>query len=508
MAFISQRKKARAHEEQRNIAAGNPGDVDFIGLVREWRRTNAKRAQPHGSPRVGIAIRKRPLSDKERAVLDHDAITCLHPVVWVHSAKRRVDGITKYLEHAKFVLDHAFDETCATEQVYIQTTLPLVQLCLQGIGGRATVFAFGQTGSGKTYTMQGIQQFVAHDFFPMLEQANLGDDVDVFISSFELYSGSVLDLLNDRKKLKLQEDGKGEVVVSGLSEVPAMSGDELLSLLEAGNEMRTTHSTESNDTSSRSHAILQIKVRRRSNRKLLGKLSLVDLAGSERWSDTRQHDSQRRGESADINTSLLALKECMRALNTKAAHIPYRQSKLTLMLKDCFASAKAMTSMIATVSPGANSADHTINTLRYAEHTRAGGTKNSMPVLTRKLQRPGATSKTSNETQTKRKASVSPLRQAPKEQQHVTRQARDIQSNAKKQQAIIDMHMEHLHATAELLGREKELIAVKNNDQRNNHASLEDILNRKEAMIRRMQQAIDAYVKTCDDDACFDSYEV
>lgn len=104
--------------------------------------------------------------------------------------------------------------------------------------------------------------------------------------------------------------------------------------------------------------------------KLRGKLSLVDLAGSERGSDTKSHNRERRTESSEINTSLLALKECIRALGSSSKHVPYRASKLTLILKDCFTSAMAMTTMIATVSPGASSADHTINTLRYADRIK------------------------------------------------------------------------------------------------------------------------------------------
>jgi len=97
------------------------------------------------------------------------------------------------------------------------------------------------------------------------------------------------------------------------------------------------------------------------------------LAGSERGSDTKSHNRQRRTESSEINTSLLALKECIRALDSGrggAKHVPYRASKLTLILKDCFTSSLARTTMIATVSPGASSADHTINTLRYADRIK------------------------------------------------------------------------------------------------------------------------------------------
>lgn len=136
--------------------------------------------------------------------------------------------------------------------------------------------------------------------------------------------------------------------------------------MEEANENRTTHATAANDTSSRSHAICQIHVKK--GEEVLGKLVLVDLAGSERAQDTQSNNRQRRMEGAEINKSLLALKECIRAMDDKADHVPFRASKLTLILRDSFIN-KLHTSkivMIACISPGSSSADHSLNTLRYA----------------------------------------------------------------------------------------------------------------------------------------------
>jgi len=385
--IMQERKLEREIEEQRNIAAGNPGDVDFIGLVRKWREDHSSDAKPlesggKGHPKICISVRKRPISDKERRRKDHDSVTCLHPVVWVHSAKLRVDGITKYLDHNSFCFDYSFDEKSTTEDVYRHSAMPLVEFLCCGKGGRATVFAYGQTGSGKTYTMGGIQAMVAEDLFLLISNdhglnLNQGgcnvDDTAVMVSFFEIYGGRIQDLLNKRNRLKVLEDGKGEVVITGLREFEADDAKHLLGLIESANKKRTTHATEANDTSSRSHAICQIVLRNKADGKLRGKLSLVDLAGSERGSDTKSHNRQRRTESSEINTSLLALKECIRALDSGrggAKHVPYRASKLTLILKDCFTSSLARTTMIATVSPGASSADHTINTLRYADRIK------------------------------------------------------------------------------------------------------------------------------------------
>lgn len=423
------RKVERAAEEKRNIAAGNPGDVDFIGMVRQWRADRADAALPRGDPpplgaatagstgstgtgreelqqpKICICVRKRPVSDKERKKLDHDSVTCLHPTVWVHSAKRRVDGITKYLDHSSFAFDHAFDENTSTEEIYSHSTMPLIDFVCAGRGGRATVFAYGQTGSGKTFTMGGIQQMVAEDLFLLLGDANNDDalapgrsccnldNTSVYVTFFEIYGGRIQDLLNDRKRLKVLEDGKGEVQITGLEEYEAVDSAQFLSLIDAGNDKRTTHATEANDTSSRSHAICQVLLRDKKTSRLRGKMSLVDLAGSERGTDTKSHNRQRRTESSEINTSLLALKECIRALDGKLAHVPYRASKLTLILKDCFTSSLARTTMIATVSPGASSSDHTLNTLRYADRIKEKKVT-AVANTTRPTKKAGAVKKT------------------------------------------------------------------------------------------------------------------
>jgi kinesin family member 2/24 len=391
--LMEQARSERAAEAARNIADGNPGDVDFQKMIRLYREEClAGRELKHSvansdvdgegkdketDERIIIAVRKRPVNAKEVKKHDYDSVTCVNPLVIVHDCKRRVDGITKYLDNTAFTMDHTFHESDSTEDIYQYCVESLVPFILSG--GRGTVFAYGQTGSGKTYTMVGIQQMAIADLFAGLEKksedGSNGSALIPYVSFFEIYGGRCQDLLNNRNRLAVREDGAGDVVIAGLMEEDARSAQEMTQIIDLGNRNRTTHATESNDESSRSHAICQIVLRHEgtdptSSSSIFAKLSLIDLAGSERGADTKSHNRQRRLEGAEINKSLLALKECIRALDTGSTHVPYRGSKLTLVLKDSFTRARARTVMIATVSPAASSADHTLNTLRYADRIK------------------------------------------------------------------------------------------------------------------------------------------
>ena len=392
---MDERKNEKKREEEKNQAEGVVGDVDFVRMIADWRAAN-RSAKKHlafdceaGGRANGlcICVRKRPIGKREVEKNDHDAVSCVNPAIVVHDCKHRVDGITKYLNNNTFVFDHAFAEDAGNDVVYDSVGAPLVEFVVSK-RGRATVFAYGQTGSGKTYTMTSFQQRAARDLFTLLDDDDDDDDheeVQVVVSFFEIYGGRCQDLLRDRARLQVREDGKGDVNVVGLAEEVVSDAAELLAAIDRGNRLRTTQRTEANDASSRSHAVCQIAIRktrgptqgaaqRRGSAPPgmvdLGKLSLVDLAGSERGADTRSHSRQLRTESAEINKSLLALKECIRGLATNDAHVPFRASKLTMVLRDSFVRSHCRVAMIATVSPSVSATDHTINTLRYADRVK------------------------------------------------------------------------------------------------------------------------------------------
>uniref|UniRef100_A0A671WA31 Kinesin-like protein n=1 Tax=Sparus aurata TaxID=8175 RepID=A0A671WA31_SPAAU len=324
----------------------------------------------------------RPLTSNDLvklSVKDLDVITIpSKDVVMVHEPKQKVD-LTRYLENQTFRFDYAFDENSTNEMVYRFTAQPLVETIFER--GMATCFAYGQTGSGKTHTMggdfsgknqdcsKGIYALSARDVFLMIKKPNYKKlDLQIFATFFEIYSGKVFDLLNRKAKLRVLEDGKQQVQVVGLQEREVKCTEDVLKLIEVGNSCRTSGQTSANAHSSRSHAVFQIILRRRG--KMHGKFSLIDLAGNERGADTSSADRQTRLEGAEINKSLLALKECIRALGRNKPHTPFRASKLTQVLRDSFIGENSRTCMIATISPGMASCENTLNTLRYANRVK------------------------------------------------------------------------------------------------------------------------------------------
>ena len=366
---MEEEKRYKLEREAENLAIGKVGDVDFELMIEKFK-LNAKQMRPHLSPeslKINICIRKRPLFKKEALNGELDCVNVANPKILVHECKYRVDGITKYLDNTEFEFDNTFSEQESSESLYKYSIRPLISLLFNK--GVVTCFAYGQTGSGKTYTMRGLQNVAIHDLFACGNKSDT--PLNYTVSFFEIYGGRLFDLLNNRNKLVLLEDANQKIQVQGITEKAVSTPEEMLKTIEYGHTVRTTHATTSNDTSSRSHAICQITIRNNS-KNFVGKFLLVDLAGSERAQDCQSNNRQRRLEGAEINKSLLALKECIRALDSHGSHIPFRASKLTMVLRDSFISTKKQIRivMIACVSPGKNSADHTLNTLRYAERLK------------------------------------------------------------------------------------------------------------------------------------------
>ncbi|KAL7056324.1 hypothetical protein AAHC03_020919 [Spirometra sp. Aus1] len=381
------RAAQRAAREQPDFDPSNPS-YEFLMMIREYQETLDYRpltiADDIEVHQICVCVRKRPMNKKELARREIDVLTIPNKQqVLVHEPKTKVD-LTKYLENQSFRFDYAFDETADNTLVYRYTAQPLVECIFER--GMATCFAYGQTGSGKTHTMggefqgrglqdcsNGIYALAARDVFHLNATKYSHEDLCVEAAFFEIYSGKVFDLLNKKAKLRVLEDGKNQVQVVGLRMEPVHSVDDVLHLLRHGADIRTSGQTSANQHSSRSHAVFQLILKKRTSNKLFGKFSLIDLAGNERGADTSSSDRITRMEGAEINKSLLALKECIRALGRKGTHLPFRASKLTQVLRDSFIGDRSRTCMIAMVSPGISCCEHTLNTLRYADRVKELG---------------------------------------------------------------------------------------------------------------------------------------
>ncbi|KAK8938869.1 Diatom spindle kinesin 1 [Platanthera zijinensis] len=325
--------------------------------------------------KIKVVVRKRPLNKKERAKREEDIITIEHSTssLTVHETKLKVD-LTEYVEKHEFVFDAVLDEDVSNDELYSETVEPIVPTIFQRT--KATCFAYGQTGSGKTYTMQPLPLRASQHILRLMHHAYKNQGFQLFVSFFEIYGGKVFDLLSDRRKLCMREDGKQQVCIVGLHEFRVSSVDNIKEHIEKGNAIRTTGTTGANEESSRSHAVLQLAIKKLQDgneskpARVIGKLSFIDLAGSERGADTTDNDKQTRIEGAEINKSLLALKECIRALDSDQTHIPFRGSKLTEVLRDSFMG-NSRTVMISCISPSSGSCEHTLNTLRYADRVKS-----------------------------------------------------------------------------------------------------------------------------------------
>ncbi|XP_055273785.1 kinesin-like protein KIF7 isoform X3 [Moschus berezovskii] len=340
---------------------------------------------------VRVALRVRPLLPKE---LLHGHQSCLT----VEPGHGRVTlGRDRH-----FGFHVVLDEDAGQEAVYQACVQPLLEAFFEGFN--VTVFAYGQTGSGKTYTMgeasvaslhedeQGIIPRAMAEAFKLIDENDLLDCL-VHVSYLEVYKEEFRDLLEvgtASRDIQLREDDRGNVVLCGVKEVDVEGLDEVLSLLEMGNAARHTGATHLNRLSSRSHTIFTVTLEQRgrapsrlprpaAGQLLVSKFHFVDLAGSERVLKTGS-TGERLKESIQINSSLLALGNVISALGEpqrRGSHIPYRDSKITRILKDSLGG-NAKTMMIACVSPSSSDFDETLNTLNYA--SRAQNIRNRATV--------------------------------------------------------------------------------------------------------------------------------
>ncbi|VUC22539.1 unnamed protein product [Clonostachys rosea] len=306
----------------------------------------------------------------------------------VQKFSRSVVPTSKKVKDQVFAFDRVFDDNTSQSDVYEGTTRNLLDSVLDGYN--ATVFAYGATGCGKTHTITGTSQhpgiifLTMQELFEKIDERSQEKTTELSLSYLEIYNETIRDLLvpgGSKAGLMLREDSNQAVTVSGLTSHHPKDVQEVMDMIVQGNEYRTVSPTEANATSSRSHAVLQINVAQKDRNAdvnephTMATLSIIDLAGSERASVTKNR-GERLTEGANINKSLLALGSCINALCDRRlkTHVPYRNSKLTRLLKFSLGG-NCKTVMIVCVSPSSAHYDETQNTLRYANRAKNIQTK-------------------------------------------------------------------------------------------------------------------------------------
>ncbi|CAE7155904.1 DSK1 [Symbiodinium pilosum] len=315
-----------------------------VAFLAGWRKP-----LPDPNPQISFVARKRPLLKFEVAAGEWDCVSVsrLFARVVCHDGRLHRTGRRLEMTHKKFILDRVYGSDVSDEEFYNQAVRPLVRSLN---GNQATIIFYGQTGTGKTHTFNACWERIGNDL--------AGHSISV--TFFEVLGKKCFDLLQQRKEVTLRSDSEERVHVRGAATLTA-AASELPQLLEEALNLRRSEATERNPLSSRSHAICVLEIGD------LGSIRFVDLAGSERNYETRHMTAQQHRDFAEINKSLMALKDCFRAhaklARQRSARPPYRASRLTQVLRSCFTDSHHRTLILSTLSPTATDLLHSTNSL-------------------------------------------------------------------------------------------------------------------------------------------------
>ncbi|GFP92203.1 kinesin-4 [Phtheirospermum japonicum] len=310
-----------------------------------------------------------------------------------------------------FQFNQVFGPTATQDEVF-RDMQPLVRSVMDGYN--VCIFAYGQTGSGKTHTMYGppggsakelgISYLSLKDLFELSDQRKDITKYEIQVQMVEIYNEQVRDLLAEDSSTKkypfafkmlfdsLKYVCDNNLALPDATLRPVKSADDVINLMKLGEVNRAVSSTAMNSTSSRSHSVLSVHVHGEdaSGSVIHSCLHLVDLAGSERV-DKSEVTGDGLREAQHINKSLSCLVDVMTALAQKNSHIPYRNSKLTLLLQSSLGG-NAKTLMFAHVGPEGDSFGETMSTLKFAQRVStvelgaARANKESSEVLELKAQ--------------------------------------------------------------------------------------------------------------------------
>ena len=305
---------------------------------------------------------------------------------------RKINSSMVRVSHSKefkeFTFDYIFDEYETTKSLFTTAVQPSLESFFQGYN--STIMAYGMTGSGKTYTMlgeinnisiiddnPGLIFLAVKDIFWKIHLETAMDqnwDFVLKLSYLEIYNEQIRDLLSENQiNLQMLEDPIKGPIVQGLLENSIKSPQEIIEMINLGNERRVVAETSSNKFSSRSHAILILTLQKKHRINdpttiTYAKVIMADLAGSER-ACVSGNKGLRMIEGGNINKSLLALGNCIKMLSERVNKVNFRDSKLTRLLKESLGG-NTRTIMLACLSPLELHYEESINTLKYANRMK------------------------------------------------------------------------------------------------------------------------------------------
>ncbi|CAD7695675.1 unnamed protein product [Ostreobium quekettii] len=403
--------------------SGRPAHAPFQARQAQAGQGHDSGNRSRGKDAVTVAIRFRPLSKKERLRGD--------VAVWDVDDDNTVGPLSRGNFKPKYKYDQVFRGGVGNAEVYQGVAEEVVRKAMSGING--TIFAYGVTSSGKTHTMMGdadepgiVPQAVAQ-VFDMIENMPSKEFL-LRLSMMEIYNEVLNDLLDPtRTNLKIRTNSTRGIHVDGLKEEVVLSVEHALSLIAIGEANRKVASTTFNEGSSRSHILCRFCIEvsdkldqdseddapedvddmigdgpvpqpraprgpREDHARTMSYLNLIDLAGSESAKATdrveirsgagfsfrkmlqKAKSSKARGkrmEGSYINKSLLTLGTVIHKMSeSRAAHVPFRDSKLTRLLQPSLTGSGAKVAIVCTVTPASTQAEETHNTLKFASRAK------------------------------------------------------------------------------------------------------------------------------------------
>lgn len=315
---------------------------------------------------IQVFVRVRPLleRDVESGAFSLVMVQPPRTVHFTHPTNRWTGGC---FATKTYDADGVFDEETNNDTVYNGLGLQeMIKQALSEPGHEFCVMAYGQTGTGKTYTTTAIEERLTADVFSLMPETNAPT---LSLTAFEIRGGKAYDLLSQppHNPVQITSTNGSSSTYPGLGRCSVSTKEDLVTLLGKAKELRMTRSTVKNDTSSRSHCIVTLRVEHASGDG--SDIVIVDLAGTERSSYATKNDPERVKESIETNKSLAALKDCIRArLSTSNQHIPWRSSKLTMVLRGAFEQSSKRSNkliVLACISPSAIDSEDTMGTLKY-----------------------------------------------------------------------------------------------------------------------------------------------